>query len=52
MCNHKCHLPNHGKIRANPKEYLIKTIRYLVERDYKFKEKDIKFYQKYIEYYE
>ncbi len=52
MCNHKCHLPNHGEIRANSGKYLIKTIKYLVVKDYKFIKKDIEFYNKYIKYYE
>lgn len=53
LCNQKCHLPNHGKLRT--KEWIAKllntTYLYLVSIRYEFEEIDYEFIEKYKEYY-
>lgn len=48
LCNHKCHLPNHGKLVTE--EWKIKlltqTLIYLRSQQYKFVEKDFAFVRK------
>lgn len=53
MCNHKCHLPNHGRIRKDFKvmEYLVKTKKYLESIGYKPTNSDYVFLEKYTKFY-
>lgn len=48
LCNHKCHLPNHGNLRgAWVPKMLNKTKKYLETRDYEWTNLDKEFYEKY-----
>jgi len=53
LCNHKCHLPNHGKIRTNEysKIFLQKTFDYLINIEYELEEIDRGFIKKYETFY-
>ena len=53
LCNQKCHLPNHGKLRTD--EWVAKllntTYLYLVSIRYEFEEIDHQFMEKYKRFY-
>ncbi len=53
LCNFKCHLYS-SELHKNykTKEYLEKTITFLVKEDYKLNENDIKFFNTYRKLYE
>lgn len=53
MCNHKCHIPNHGKLKRveNIKELLKTTYTYLLSVGYKLNKTDKEFIKKYKKYY-
>ena len=48
ICNHKCHLPNHGKLVTEEWKikFLTKTLIYLKNQGYKFNSKDMSFIRK------
>jgi hypothetical protein len=53
ICNQKCHLPNHGKLRTKEiaKKFLNRTLGYLKKTGYRLTEKDNEFLKKYKEWY-
>lgn len=53
LCNQKCHLANHGKLRTDKYvvELLKKTFDYLHSKGYTLNENDINFIRKYWKYY-
>ena len=53
ICNHKCHLPEHGVLGTENKiRYLLsRTYEYLTLYGYHFTEKDSRFIKKYVTYY-
>jgi hypothetical protein len=53
MCNHKCHIPNHGKLKRaeNIRELLRTTYIYLITYGYKLNDNDEEFRKKYAKYY-
>jgi len=53
LCNHKCHLPNHGQLRTEEKikELLQQTLKYLISKGYKLTRNDFAFKTKYAKYY-
>ena len=49
ICNHKCHLPNHGLLKTNDwmSKLLNRTYALLKQSGYTFTEKDANFLEKY-----
>lgn len=53
ICNHKCHLPNHGLLTtyAKQKKLLNTTYIFLKSKNYQFTDKDFDFIRKYSNLY-
>jgi len=53
ICNHKCHIPNHGLLKTEEqmKILLNKTYKFLIESGYILTEKDLDFIEKYSNFY-
>lgn len=53
LCNQKCHLPNHGKLRTDEwvSKLLKMTYEFLQSIGYELQEVDHQFMEKYIKYY-
>jgi len=53
LCNNKCHLPEHGKLRTKEfaSKFLKQSYEHLLEQGYEFTELDEKFLEKYSDHY-